>query len=241
MSQQRTTVPYAPEKVITPAEDAQPTPDEVFDCIQAVAVHTKERINDRDLLRAQDQFFSATQIDWEVARQAPESAEYVSMMFSEWLLFEAAVGGRRTPLEAFVEDVAAHKLEGWQVAALTEVVRTQMFSQFRITNQDPQHGRCVLEDLHDGAELDLRDGRLSGIPHYATGSMAVRVAHVGACWYVVGQTYLHDNLEVGQTAIVPPLAYDQGRCSVMLGILRRLFGENPLYTIRGVRHFDEGR
>ena len=138
-------------------------------------------------------------------RAAPDGRELelVSVCFTEWLLFEKALGDGATPLERFCADRPAAMPERmWR--ALGEVAATQFFSRFAILGKDGVTGVCKLEDVRTGGRYEVFDPRLCSVGTWRDGTIGERVARVGGRWLAVGQVRLYDRAPAEDTLVDGP-------------------------------------
>ena len=125
--------------------------------------------------------------------------ELVSICFTEWLLFEKALGDGMTPLERFCADRPAAMPERmWR--ALGEVAASQFFSRFAILSKDEISGVCSLEDVRTGERREVWDPRLAAADSWLEGTVGERVARVGGAWLAVGQARLYDRAKPSESA-----------------------------------------
>lgn len=160
----------------------------------------------------------------------------LSMLFSEWLLFDFPFFDGKTPFEQFVAHPAGIGDE--QRDRLGRIADSQFFSRFEILYKDGETGVCALADVRDGHRYDVRDPALCRNRRWRDGTIGLRIARSGELWEHVGQCHLYDRSPARDTAgggpglMRPedaPNRPDVAHASFYLRMLRDLIGIDGPY------------
>lgn len=129
----------------------------------------------------------------------PEDVMLINLCFTEWVLFERPVLGRRTPLSVYVEGVVASRGDSAS-DILRQVADTQFFSRFAILDKDRARGVAALRDLRTDRRYDVHDPGLCARDEWFDGSVALRIAAIDDVWQMVGRVRLYDHAAPELTA-----------------------------------------
>lgn len=132
--------------------------------------------------------------------------ETVSLLFTEWLVFDFPALGDETPFTWCAKH--PHEL-GADVPAderrcLRAVARTQFFSRFEILEKDAESGMCTFRDVCDGRRYDVHSPFVCAKESWRRGTVAVRIARFNRVWYDVGRVHLYDRATLEETGTDGP-------------------------------------
>lgn len=167
-----------------------------------------------------------------------EEIQAVNLCFTEWVLFERAMRGGKTPLEVYIErrpsGVPADTLD-----RLQQVAATQFFSRFAIVEKSRESGMAILRDIRTGVCYDVLDPYLCEVDRWRDGVIALRVARVDGLWQAISPVHLYDIASSRKTVGNGPGAvYPEDRMHVSHGasmsfylrLLRDVIGMDGRYT-----------
>lgn len=127
--------------------------------------------------------------------------EALSLMFTEWLVFEYPAMEGATPFAwcaAHPEELGRDLPEA-ERRCLGEVARTQFFSRFEILDKDAESGTVTLRDVCDGRRYDAYSPYVCAKEGWRRGTVAERIARFDGLWYDVGRVHLYDRAPLGET------------------------------------------